>query len=98
MEIDFFSQIKLSASLLKNSEYAIAFTGAGISTASGIPDFRSPKKGLWEIVNPFEVASLTALETIQKNFLIGLNPYFYKQDPPSLTQPTYSLHAWKMKE
>jgi len=34
------------ADLIAQSSYAVAFTGAGISTECGIPDFRSPG-GLW---------------------------------------------------
>lgn len=38
--------IKQAAGDLMNSNHAIALTGAGISTESGIPDFRGPK-GIW---------------------------------------------------
>ena len=40
-------RIKQAAELLKKSQGTVAFTGAGLSTRSGIPDFRSPKTGLW---------------------------------------------------
>lgn len=54
----FGEEIKRAAELLKNPAYGVAFTGAGISTPSGVPDFRSPKSGLWEKVDPLEVASI----------------------------------------
>jgi NAD-dependent deacetylase len=40
--------IKRAAKDLLNSNYAIALTGAGISTESGIPDFRGPR-GIWTL-------------------------------------------------
>ena len=52
--------ISYAADIIRASQYAIALTGAGISTPSGIPDFRSPTSGLWERFDPFEVASLDA--------------------------------------
>ena len=38
---------------------AVVLTGAGMSTESGIPDFRSAR-GMWAEVDPFEVASIDA--------------------------------------
>jgi len=48
------------ADLLRESERAVVLTGAGISVPSGIPDFRSPGTGLWENVDPMEVAHIDA--------------------------------------
>jgi NAD-dependent protein deacetylase/lipoamidase len=48
------------AALVRESRSAVVLTGAGISVPSGIPDFRTPGKGLWENVNPMEVAHIDA--------------------------------------
>ena len=37
--------------LISQSESPVFFTGAGISTNSGIPDFRGPK-GIWKTTQP----------------------------------------------
>ena len=47
------------AALVRDRGPAVVLTGAGISTESGIPDFRSAS-GLWAEVDPFEVASIDA--------------------------------------
>jgi NAD-dependent deacetylase len=48
------------AELIRESECTVALTGAGISVPSGIPDFRTPGKGIWEKVDPMEVAHIDA--------------------------------------
>jgi NAD-dependent deacetylase len=48
------------AELMRSAESVVALTGAGISVPSGIPDFRSPGTGLWEDVDPMEVAHIDA--------------------------------------
>jgi NAD-dependent deacetylase len=48
------------AELLRGAERAVVLTGAGVSVPSGIPDFRSPRTGLWENVDPMEVAHIDA--------------------------------------
>ena len=47
------------AELIRTRQPCVALTGAGISTESGIPDFRSPT-GIWATVDPREFASLSA--------------------------------------
>jgi NAD-dependent protein deacetylase/lipoamidase len=52
--------IQCAADIIRDSHRVVVLTGAGISTPSGIPDFRSPNSGLWEKFDPFEVASLSS--------------------------------------
>jgi NAD-dependent deacetylase len=47
------------AGLLRERQPCVVLTGAGISTESGIPDFRSDT-GIWADVDPLEVASIRA--------------------------------------
>ena len=54
------TRVEQVAGLLRDSERAVVLTGAGISVPSGIPDFRSPGTGLWENVDPMEVAHIEA--------------------------------------
>jgi len=48
------------AELIRNSENIVILTGAGMSTESGIADFRSPNTGLWEKVDPYEFGSINS--------------------------------------
>ncbi len=53
---------------LKESNYTVVLTGAGMSTESGLPDFRS-SEGLWEKEDPSRIASTDALNrNIEKFF------------------------------
>jgi NAD-dependent deacetylase len=52
------SAVELAA-LIREGQPCVVLTGAGISTESGIPDFRSDT-GIWAEVDPFEVASIRA--------------------------------------
>ena len=57
---NFDNEIQHAAELLKQSRYTVALTGAGISTPSGIPDFRSAASGLWQKHDPTVVANISA--------------------------------------
>jgi NAD-dependent deacetylase len=51
------------AELVRAADSVVALTGAGISVPSGIPDFRTPQTGLWERVDPMEVAHIDAFRS-----------------------------------
>ncbi|MDF2548469.1 MAG: NAD-dependent deacetylase [Anaerosolibacter sp.] len=61
-------KIERAVALIKSSRKTIVLTGAGISTESGIPDFRSPGTGLWEKIDPMEVLSTKALYQNPEHF------------------------------
>jgi NAD-dependent deacetylase len=68
------ARVNRALELLKNAHRVVALTGAGISTASGIPDFRSPSSGLWQGVDPLEVASIYAFRHRPQDFYDWIRP------------------------
>ncbi|MCJ7717597.1 MAG: Sir2 family NAD-dependent protein deacetylase [Anaerolineales bacterium] len=78
------SQLDLASQLILDAEYCVALTGAGISTPSGIPDFRSPGSGVWTRYSPMEVASLSAFRYNPDRFYDWLRPFLkslFQADP-----------------
>lgn len=81
------NKIERAAQLIKGEKCVVALTGAGISTPSGIPDFRSPGSGIWNRYQPMEVASLTAFRYDPGKFYDWLRPLakkmFHAQPNPA---------------
>ncbi|MBP7691792.1 MAG: Sir2 family NAD-dependent protein deacetylase [Anaerolineales bacterium] len=71
---DLSARIARAAALLRAARTVVALTGAGLSTPSGIPDFRSPGAGLWEDRDPFEFASLSAFRYHPEKFYSWVRP------------------------
>ncbi len=63
-----------AAELLRKAKHVVALTGAGFSTPSGIPDFRSEGTGLWSRDEPMEVASLNTFRTAPEKFFHWFRP------------------------
>jgi NAD-dependent deacetylase len=70
--------IQQSAKIILAAQYTVVLTGAGISTPSGIPDFRSRDSGLWERYDPMSVASLTSFRYNPAAFFEWITPLVRK--------------------
>jgi NAD-dependent deacetylase len=78
--------INFAADLFRQAKHAVSLTGAGLSTPSGIPDFRSTGTGLWSRDEPLEVASLSIFRTAPERFFEWFRPlasqvYFASPNP-----------------
>jgi NAD-dependent deacetylase len=71
---EYAEEIARAAALLRAADHAVALTGAGSSTPSGIPDFRSPGSGMWERFNPMEVASIYSFRRHPERFYDWIRP------------------------
>lgn len=70
--------LRKAIELLRAARYWVALTGAGISTPSGIPDFRSPGAGLWNSADPLEIASLWGFHDHPERFYSWVRPLIRK--------------------
>jgi NAD-dependent deacetylase len=79
--------IDFAAALFRAAKHAVVLTGAGLSTPSGIPDFRSEGTGLWSRQEPLEVASLATFRTAPEKFFHWFRPLanqiFYAEANPA---------------
>ncbi len=66
--------LQRAAALLRASKRTVVLTGAGISTPSGIPDFRSPTSGLWATFDPLQVASIWSFHDAPARFYQWMRP------------------------
>jgi NAD-dependent protein deacetylase/lipoamidase len=80
------------AALIREARSVVALTGAGISVPSGIPDFRTPGKGLWEKVDPMEVAHIDAFHRDTQRFWQFYRPRFHMLDD-KLPNPAHEALA-----
>jgi NAD-dependent protein deacetylase/lipoamidase len=68
-------EIEKAASILAESKFATASSGAGFSAESGIPTFRDPG-GVWDRLDPSEVGTASGLMNTLKNKSDVLLPFF----------------------
>jgi NAD-dependent protein deacetylase/lipoamidase len=88
------------ASLLRGAERVVALTGAGISVPSGIPDFRTPGTGIWENVDPMEVATIQAFRSDPARFWSFYRPRFEAlgdKRPNPAHQALVELESWGLE-
>ncbi len=58
--------VRRLADLVAQARRMVFFTGAGISTESGIPDFRSPGTGLWNQMKPIPFQDFIADDAVRQ--------------------------------
>lgn len=91
------ARIHQASQLLKHSNDAVAFTGAGISTPSGIPDFRSPESGMWHDVDPMSVASIYGFRQNPAAFYAWVRPLAELTIQAEPNSAHYTMAEWETR-
>lgn len=60
-------KIEQLRTLFQHCQRAVVFTGAGMSTESGIPDFRGPQ-GLWKHVKPIQFQEFVGSHSVRQKY------------------------------
>ena len=81
-------EIEQFRSMIEQSKRGVVFTGAGHSTESGIPDFRSPG-GIWTKYKPIDFNDFMASEEI-----VEIDGFVFGPD----TNPSISTISWHLKK
>jgi len=87
-----------AAELLREARHAIVLTGAGLSTPSGIPDFRSEGTGLWSRDEPLIAASMSTFRTHPEVFFKWFRPlagqiFFAEPNPAHFALAKLEAHG-----
>jgi hypothetical protein len=88
-------KLNLLKQYMEESRYTVLFTGAGMSTEAGLPDFRSADSGLWNNINPLELASTNAMKYNRQAFI---DFYRHRVQGLKACQPHtghYTLSKWE---
>ena len=82
---------------MREAVSVVALTGAGISVPSGIPDFRSPGTGLWENVDPMEVAHIEVFRLDPERFWAFYGERFHTLDDKLPNRAHQLLAEWERR-
>lgn len=84
--------MRRATSLLREARNAWALTGAGVSTPSGIPDFRGPE-GLWTKYDPERVSSIEGFRSDPRSFY-SFWVWRFERMRQARPNPVHELLAW----
>lgn len=93
-----YNLIERVAQLLQEAKRTAVFTGAGMSTESGIPDFRSAKRGLWTKFNPMELAHVDAITNNTDEFIEFYQGRLNEMSKYKPHRGHYILGEWEQTE